>query len=163
MDPISAIGIAAASAQLAGVAGQGLLLGIGFLKGLKKAPTRLSAVLNDIEVSTARIIHLQETLDDDMSGLSTTLSEYQLSVLRRAVDDACGATAELQALLEPLFGGPTNSGTGARASARMLWKEVVSLKVERDIEEKLEKIGRRNDEVLRELQLSGLDIQTRIL
>lgn len=163
MDPVSAVGIAAASAQFAGVAGKRVLRGIGLLKGLKGTPTRLSALLSDIDKSITRIHHLQGLLDDDQSNLTRLLSPEQVATLRGAVGDAHNATTELQLVLDPLFGPQNNIGTGLRGSAKRLWRDVISVKVEKEIEENIDKVRRMNDEVLRELQLGGLDLETSIL
>lgn len=159
MDPVSAVGIAAVSLQFAGVAAKGVLGGIGFLKSLKETPVRLTELLSDVDKSVARIIHLQQTLQGPDSGPVRRLSHGQLLALRATVDDAYQATVSLQATLEPLFG---NQNAQTQTKTERMWRSVVSVKMERDIEKKLEKIQRHNDQIMRELQLSGLDIQMQL-
>jgi hypothetical protein len=159
MDPASAVGIAGVSLQFAVVAAQGVLGGIGFLRSLRKTPARLTELLRDVDRSVARIIHLQQTLQDPDSGPVRRLSDGQLLALRATVDDAYQATVSLQAALEPLFG---NQNAQTQSRTKKIWSSVVSVKMERDIEEKLQKIQRYNDQIMRELQLSGLDIQIQL-
>jgi len=159
MDPASAVGIAAASLQFAGVTVKGVLGGIGLLKSLKETPVRLTELLRDVDKSVARIIHLQQTIQGPDSGWVRRLSHVQLLALRATVDDAYQAMVRLQVTLEPLFG---NQNAETQTRAKRMWRSVVSLKMERDIEEKLETIQRHNDQIVRELQLSGLDIQIQL-
>lgn len=160
MDPVSAVGIAAVSLQFAGVAAKGALGGIGFLKSLKETPVRLAELLRDVDKSVARIIHLQQTLQGPDSGPVRQLSHSQLLALLATVGDAYQAMVSLQTTLEPLFG---NQNAQTQTRTKRMWRSVVSVKMERDIEEKLEKIRRHNDQVMRELQLSGLNIQIQLL
>lgn len=163
MDPISLVGLTAAAAQFAGVAGKGVLKSIGLLKGLKGTPARLSELLGDLDKSTTRIIRLLVTLRDDQSSLAKLLSTERLQALKGVVGDAGCASNELQSVLEPLFGPQSHGSTGLRAGAKKLWRDVVSVTMEKDIEGKLDKARRMNDEVLRELQLAGLDLNASTL
>lgn len=163
MDPVSLVGITAAAVQFAGVTGKGLLKGIGLLRGLADTPARLSKLLGDIEKSTARIIRLLATLNDDQSDLVKLLSTKQLKALKDTVNDALSAATELQSALEPLFGTHSHSERGFRAGAKKMWRDVVSVKAERSIGEKLDNVCRMNEEVLRELQLAGIDLNTSTL
>lgn len=158
MDPISAVGIAAASLQFAGVAAKGILGAIGFLKSLKEAPVRLTELLCDTEKSVARIIHLQQTLQDPKSALVQRLSHSQHAALATIVNDACQTTISLQEMLGPLF----RTQNAQSQNVTKLWRSVVSVKMGRDIENKIEKIQRLNNQIMRELQLSGLDIQIQL-
>jgi hypothetical protein len=158
MDPISAVGIAAASLQFAGVAAKGILDTIGFLKSLKEAPVRLTELLCDTDKSVARIIHLQQTLQDPESALVQRLSHSQHAALATIVNDACQTTISLQEMLGPLF----RTQNAQSQNVTKLWRSVVSVKMGRGIENKLEKIQRLNNQIMRELQLSGLDIQIQL-
>jgi hypothetical protein len=160
VDPASVIGIAAASLQFTAVTVRGVLGGIGFLKSLKGTPVRLTELLYDVDKSIVQIVHLRQTLQDPDSGPVRKLGPSQLQALRATVDDGYQATVSLQATLEPLFGSQ-NAQTQIRT--RRIWKSVVSVKIEREIEEKLEKIQWHNNEITRGIQLSGLDAQMQLL
>jgi hypothetical protein len=61
-------------------------------------------------------------------------------------------------MLGPLF----RTQNAQSQDVTKLWRSVVSVKMGRDIENKLEKIQRLNNQIMRELQLSGLDIQIQL-
>ena len=160
MDPISAVGIAAAALRSASVAAKGVLGAIGLLKSLKETPVRLTELLCDTDKSVTRIIHLQQILQDPESVLVQRLSSSQHSALATIVNDACQTTVILQETLEPLF---RNQIAQSQGVTKKLWRSVVSVKMERGLENQLERIQRLNNQIMRELQLSGLDIQIELL
>ena len=154
MDPLSAIGTVAASVQFADVAFRSILKTIKFLKALEGTPARTKKLLSDVDKSIARIVQIQQTLQSGPDNDLSVLSAVQLAALESSLNDGLRAMSGLQALLEPLvLGQNVHSGT------RRLWNAVVSKKLWPDIEEYLEDIQRHNDNILRELQLSGINMQ----
>ncbi|KAK3994244.1 hypothetical protein QBC44DRAFT_49185 [Cladorrhinum sp. PSN332] len=148
MEPISALSIAAASFQFV----EAVIHGIRLLRKLKDgAPTKFSELLDDTEKSLARIIQIQRSLNDGASTFSKSLSSSQITALQRATQDVCHATEDLQRALKPVFG---SSGT------KKFWKYVVSVKMEPGIETMLNRIRRSGDQLMRELQLAGLEVET---
>lgn len=85
MDPVSAVGIAASSLQLASVVFITALKPIQLVKDLKAMPERLSNPLADAEKSIDRLLSVQSMLDDPSSKVASILDKTQISRLKVAV------------------------------------------------------------------------------
>lgn len=154
MDPISAIGTVAASVQFADVAFRGILQTIKFLRALEGTPAKIKKLLAGVDKSIIRIVQIQRTLQKSPNHGSSLLSTAQLAALNCSLSDGLQAMNGLQTLLEPLV-----RAQDGQSGPRRLWNAVVARKLWPDIEEYLQDIQRQNDDILRELQLSGLDMQ----
>ncbi|KAK3388497.1 hypothetical protein B0T20DRAFT_364503 [Sordaria brevicollis] len=159
MDPASAIGIAAAAFQFAQLTAKATAKGVGLLRSLKETPSKLKELLSVVEISNKQTASLQESLSDPASTLAAALPHDQLSFLRTNVDEAARITRELQKELESLFGSQKRGLTGAKK----LWRDVLSVKRERALEEKLNKMKWYNGEIERGLQVSVLALAGQIL
>ncbi|KAK4167788.1 hypothetical protein QBC43DRAFT_285681 [Cladorrhinum sp. PSN259] len=144
MDPISVVGIAAASLQFIETS----IHGIKVLRRLKDTPVKFARLLADAEKSLVRIVQLRGALDDGGSALSKTLSSSQADVLRKTIKDIHDATEDLQVALRPIFGFTGTKG---------FWKHVMSVKMESTIEQMLHRIRRCGDQLMQELQVAGLE------
>lgn len=75
------------------------------------------------------------------------------------MDDAYQATVNLQHTLEPLF---RKTNIAVHGWAKIAWRSVVSIQIERSIAEKIARIERLNGEVESEMQLIGLEMGANI-
>jgi hypothetical protein len=152
MDPVSAVSVAAASLHFASA-----VLGcIKILIGLKDAPARLIQLLRDVDKSVVRIAHLQQMLQDPASELVQKLNPIQLDTLRAAVDDGYQSVLRFQGSVQPILGDQNGK---TQAMTKRIWRSLISVKFERQLEEKLERIRWNDNEILRSLQACGLDLQ----
>lgn len=157
MDPVSAVGLAASSLQLASFVFTAALRSIRVVKDLKDVPTRLRGCLADTENSVRRLSNLQSTLTDPNSKLRSVLNQSQLSNLESVVRDGHDATEALHRKLESLF--PQQTASSSRHRVKAVWKNVVSLGMEKEVEDAARRIQRLNDEIARELQIADLESQ----
>ncbi|CAI4212300.1 unnamed protein product [Parascedosporium putredinis] len=103
MDPASALGVAAASVQLSGVAAIAVLRGIGILKTFKETPANLAELLIDVERSILSTLNLRNQLMNPASNLRQRLPSGQHQALHDALDETYEATLGLQEIIEPLL------------------------------------------------------------
>ncbi|KAK7414548.1 hypothetical protein QQX98_006575 [Neonectria punicea] len=152
MDPISAIGVAAASIQFADFSAKALLGSIRLLQSLRDAPKQVAALLHDVDKSIKRLVDLRARIQSDTDPLTQTLSRNQLETLRDVVSEGYQAVADLQNALDRVKFLPSDS------KARKSWKSFLSAEMSRDIEIHLGRIQRQHSEMLQQLQLAGLDV-----
>ncbi|EFR05043.1 hypothetical protein MGYG_08048 [Nannizzia gypsea CBS 118893] len=150
MDPVTALGIAAAAVQFAAVAVKGIKGGIGLLMRLDKTPGELKDLLDDVKQSIDRAAQW------DTLRLTRQLSNEQADALRGAANDAEQAMKDLQATLNSIF--PDQNGR-APSVTRRIWRSIISVKKEYEIKAKLERIKRLNDAVTHQLQLCIVDME----
>jgi hypothetical protein len=156
MDPVSAVSVAAASLHFASA----VLGSIRILIDLKDAPAQLTQLLHDVDKSVVCIAHLQQTLQDPASRLLQKLNPTELETLRATVNDGYQLILSLQSSLQSILGDWNGK---AQAMGKRIWRRLVSLKFECELEEKLERIRWNDNEILQSLQACGLDLQAHIL
>ncbi|KAM5474627.1 hypothetical protein MferCBS49748_000033 [Microsporum ferrugineum] len=157
MDPVTALGVAAASVQFAAAAGKSLQVGIQVLRRLKETPGQLRELLDDVTKSIDRITQQQEAILGPAASLKCRLTQKQELDLREAAKDAADAMDDLKAVLDRLF--PSQNGQ-TQSIARKIWTSLVSVKKEKEIKGKLERIKRLNGSVTHQLQLISLNLHT---
>lgn len=127
MDPASALGVAAASVQLSGVAAIAVLRGIGILKTFKETPANLAELLIDVERSILSTLNLRNQLMNPASNLRQRLPSGQHQALHDALDETYEATLGLQEIIEPLLA----DSSVAASRGKRVWKTMVSIKKKR--------------------------------
>ncbi|KAI9164088.1 hypothetical protein HJFPF1_05724 [Paramyrothecium foliicola] len=154
MDPITAVGAVAASIQLTQFSFNAIFKTTKFLKDLASQPQRIGELLSDTDRSVSRMMNLKLSLKNVNSKLPQRLTPDQLIALDTSIDHGLKAAESLTALLEPIF-----KSKATQSKRKLMWKMVISKTIESDVEEHLDKIQRHNDTIMKELQLSGLDLQ----
>lgn len=155
MDPVSALGVAAASVQLSGVAAITVLRGIGILKTFKETPANLAELLIDVERSIPSTLNLRNQLMNPASDLRQRLPSGQHQALYDALDDTYEATLGLQEIMEPLLA----DSSVVSSRRKRVWRTMVSIKKEKEIKKKLERVQWLNGQVMKELQITSLHLQ----
>ncbi|OIW33342.1 hypothetical protein CONLIGDRAFT_171939 [Coniochaeta ligniaria NRRL 30616] len=154
MDPVSAIGLAASSLQLASFVFTAALKSIRLVKDLKDVPARLRVCLADAENSVHRLWNLQSMLADPNSKLGSLLTQSQRCRFESVVRDGHDATEALHKNLGSLF--PQQTVSSSRDRVKAAWKNVVSLGMEKEVEDAAKRIQRLNDEIAREFHIINL-------
>ncbi|KAH7125857.1 hypothetical protein EDB81DRAFT_860557 [Dactylonectria macrodidyma] len=152
MDPVSVIGVAAASIQFADIGVKALLGSIRTLQNLRDAPKQIAVLLHDVDKSIKRLADLETRLQDDTDPLAQRLSRDQHQTLRDVVSEGCQAVVDFQNTLGRVKSLPGDS------KARKVWKSFLGVEMSRDIEIHLSRIQRQHSETLQQLQLAGLDV-----
>lgn len=150
-DPLSIIGGISAGMSLVSAAAQALLGTIKLMKDLKEIPARLVTLLDDVDDSISRLCSSCNAGAELFSGLAPP----QLDRLQRSTSSLCSALQEIHQLLTPLAASLSESGK----PIRRLWRSFLSLKLERDLWEKLRRLNMLNLEILRELGIISLEVQ----
>lgn len=158
MEPISAVGLAAGAVQFADVGSRALLGMIRVLKDLKQTPKRMAELLQDLDMSLQRIYALHNELQQHPSSMFSQLDAVQRQRIADCINTAYQATSSLRVTLDPLF--RTQNATSRDWIGRA-WRSVVSVTIEKDIEQKVVRIERIKGEVMRELQLANLEVHAR--
>ncbi|CAN8100330.1 unnamed protein product [Discula destructiva] len=163
---LAVVGGMSASLQLLQAAAEGLLATMKLVQDLRRVPKKLATVLKDINSSTRGLSHLCSVVLHPDYNVFQQLSDSQLRRLTSAAAAVVSVMAEINSLLTPLVGnGVYGQGSRPRQSklhintVRRLLKSIMSLTIESDICEKLARLGRLNLEMLRELNMIGLEIQ----
>jgi hypothetical protein len=154
-DPISVLGAAAAAVQFSDVAGRAILESVKLLKNLKETPNRMKEQLRDVTTSIDRIVVLRNTILAPGSSVSTHLTPQQRKRIDEAVSDADVALKSLHQSLQRLFPPRASNNT-----IKSCWRAVVSVASEKDIEEKAERINRKHQELMQELQMADVEMHT---
>lgn len=158
MEPVSAVGLAAGAVQFADIGVHTLIGMVKLLKRLKESPKRMAELLDDVDRSIQRIHALRDAIQHPNS-LFTHLSPTQFQRVMANVDDANQANIDLQNTLEPLF----RKGKIARRDwVKIAWRSVVSVSMEHRITEKFTRIEWLNQEIMSEMQLTGLEMQAKL-
>jgi hypothetical protein len=159
MDPVSALGAAAAGAQFFGAAAQSLVKTVSFVKDLQEVPQHLRQLLEDIK----RDITALDRLFRPESTFLQCLSVEQYATLSISMVQARRAMEELSNILSRLVATdaistvPHQKGKGK--AVKKLWKAVLSVKDEQDIEKKMTRVQRLIADLLRDLQVVGIQGQ----
>ncbi|KAJ8106464.1 hypothetical protein OPT61_g9521 [Boeremia exigua] len=151
-DPLSILGGVAAGVQLVSTAAQALLATIQLMKDLEEVPERLALLMCEVEASISRLCQSCNA----GSKIIRKLDIPQQNRLSKSAAALYTAMAEIHSVLTPLMYKSKRNGT---PSVRGLWQSFVSLKVERELTEKLKRLNRLNIEMIKELGLVGLEIQ----
>jgi hypothetical protein len=150
-DPLSIFSGVAAGIQLVSTAAQALLATIKLMKDLKDVPERVALLLGEVENSISRLCHSCNA----GSKIFQNLDPSQRDRLSRLATALYPALQEIYNALMPLMCNSKGKG----ASIRDLWQSLVSLKIERELSEKLKRLNRLNMEMIRELGMLGLEVQ----
>lgn len=155
MDPVSAIGVGAATLQLVDRTVTTLFGIIKLIRNLRDIPQRLEILLGDVEKAVHRVNSLQSALQDPTSRIVSQLQVSQAAALQALVHDARSAITDVYQKLQLVFGPQAQTGTKLKRA----WRAVVSIEFEKELERKLERIQRINDELTRQLQVASVEIQ----
>ncbi|KAK3176097.1 hypothetical protein OEA41_007419 [Lepraria neglecta] len=150
-DPLSIIGGLAAGIQLASTAAQALLATVKLIRDLKDIPERLTLLLGEVENSISRLCQSCNA----GSKILQNLDRPQLDRLSGSVAALYPVMLDIHNMLMPLVYTSKEKG----ASVRGLWQLLVSLKVEKELSQKLERLNGLNIEMIRELGILGLEVQ----
>ncbi|KAJ9149539.1 hypothetical protein NKR19_g5699 [Coniochaeta hoffmannii] len=158
-DPVTILGAVAAGAQLVDVAASALLNTILLVKKLRDIPKKLAATLDDVEKSTSRVHYACSRMLLPGSKVSEQLDPGQISSLTQVADDLRQAMDVVCTTLGGVV-GPGLSGNGK--TIQRFWRSVLSVNVEKDVADQLERINRLNDELLRQLGMTSLELQAAV-
>lgn len=158
-EALAVLGAVAAAAQFAEVSAKVLIKTIRIVKDLREVPSKLSRLLDEVEASTSHVESLCFGILQDGSDICQQLQSPQcLEGLEQTITALYKAMEDVNMFLIPMAEFREGSPAQGRRIARM-WKSVVSLKMEKELPEKLERINRLNINVVRELSAVGLQIQ----
>ena len=156
-EPISLLGAAASAVQFGDVAGRALLETVKLLKNLKGTPTRMFQQLQDVTKSIERIFDICNMTLAPNTQVFIHLTPQQLQRIEDALLDAKLAMESLHQSLQRLFPKHTLAADNALGS---FWRAVVSVTKEDEIEGKVQRINRLNQELMRELQIADLEMHS---
>jgi hypothetical protein len=151
-DPLSIFGAAAAATQLVATI---LLESIRLAKDLKDVPNKLALTLYDVERSTTQFQHMCGVVLQPGSNVFAQLDPAMLGGLVNTTTELRQAMKEVQSILQPLV----DTNPSRTKPFQRLWRSIMSLVKEKDVEEKLRRIDRLNLEVIQQLAITGLDLQ----
>ncbi|OAQ65837.1 hypothetical protein VFPPC_07481 [Pochonia chlamydosporia 170] len=158
-EALAVLGAAAAAVQFAETSARLLIKTIRLVKDLKEVPLKLAKLLEEVETSTNHVDSLFLSLLQDDSALYTQVkSPAHLNGLVETITALQKATEEMNMFLAPMAEFKEGSISKGRRMAR-LWKSAVSLTMEKELSEKLERLNRLNNNVVRELSVVSLQVQ----
>ncbi len=155
MDPITALGVGGAAVQFAAVAFDAALGTIKLARELRDVPQRSA-----LSSTTSRRRHSgyatsRRPLQDPASRIATRLQGPQIGILASLVKDGQEAVDVVHRKLESLLGPRAR----AASKLRKVWRAVVSVTLESELETDLGRVRRINDELIRQLQIASIDMQ----
>ncbi|KAK9783949.1 putative Fungal N-terminal domain-containing protein [Seiridium cardinale] len=153
MDPLTILGAAAASAQMASYAVKGVLRTAQLFKEINHAPSQALDLLSYIEREATAVNRLLRPDSPVFSQLSTS----QYAQLCPYAIDARKALEAVQKVLQALEDDHKNP---EGKLVPRVWKSIITAKVVRDIESDLKVIERLNASLIRELNVSGFETQS---
>lgn len=142
----------AAGMQLVQTAAEALLATIKLMRALKGIPEKLALLLNDVDDSITRLCNSCNA----GSKLFLSLDQAKTERLSQCATALYPVLQEIHRMLIPLI----KDHKGRSGPFRRLWKTLVSLSVEKELSEKLERLDRLNIEIVRELGMIGLEMQS---
>lgn len=148
-DPFSILGGAAAGLQLVPTGAQALLTTLKLIKELRDMPRMLCSLLNEVDDSASRLY----SSCSNGAQLMQELEPAQAGRLAQCVVVLHTTLQIIQSMLTPLI----VAKPGRAAGLSQLWKSVLYLSMRREVEEKLQRLNRQNIELIRELELIGLE------
>jgi hypothetical protein len=159
MEPITALGAAAGGLQLVDVAARALMGVVRLARNLRDAPTRTEKLLVDVDRSVAQILHISATLLQPGSRFCDGLSPDQVTRLSTCALQTGEAMDALRILLGSLCGAGHSGGSRGKAILQRTWSAVIAAHKQDEVSELLARAERLNLEIVRELELIGLEMQ----
>lgn len=158
MDPVSALGTAAAGAQFVGLAVKSLLGVAKLVQDMKDEPRRAVELLKWIENEADSMCRLLHPDSPVFSYLSTTqyIQIAPCAINTRKVLDKVAAV--LSPVVQNMNDLKSRRDFGNKII--LLWKSIFTIKMMKDIESDLSTIRTLNATLLRELQVSGFETQS---
>ncbi|KAM0809546.1 putative Fungal N-terminal domain-containing protein [Seiridium cardinale] len=153
MDPLTILGAAAASAQMASYAVKGVLRTAQLFKEINHAPSQALDLLSYIEREVTAVNRLLRPDSPVFSQLST----IQYAQLCPYAIEARKALEAVQKVLQALE--HDHKSPEGKLVPRV-WKSIITAKVVRNIESDLKVIERLNTCLIRELNVSGFETQS---
>lgn len=147
-DPINVLGTAAV---------RSLLESIKLLSNLNKTPKRMKQQLSDVTKSIERMLVFRNTILASGSPVFFHLKPQQLKRIDEAVSEANLAMENLHQSLQLLFPQQTSD---ANNTMKSLWRAVVSVTKEKDVQEKVQRINRIHQELMLDLLMTDLELHT---
>jgi hypothetical protein len=151
-DPITILGAVAASAQLVELTVKALLKTMD----LRHIPKKMAVLFEDVEKSTTRVRHIFSVLLEPGSEVFHQLDPTQFGSLSKVAMELRQAMDEVNTTLKP-FVQP--GGLGKEKASQRIWRSVMSVKLEKDVLEKLERIDRLNHQVNQQLAVTNVGLQ----
>ena len=159
MEPITALGAAAAGLQLVDVAARALMGAVGLARNLRDAPARTEKLLVDVDRSVAQILHISATLLQPGSRFCDALSPDQVTRLSTCASQTGDAMDALRILLVSLCGAGHPGSSRGKAILQRAWSAVIAAHKQDEVSELLARAERLNLDMIRELELIGLEMQ----
>ncbi|KAH7391171.1 hypothetical protein DE146DRAFT_663677 [Phaeosphaeria sp. MPI-PUGE-AT-0046c] len=156
MDPISAVGLAAGTAQFLDIGCKAIIGTLKLLRDIKDTPSWLRDLSNDIEKSFKHIQILQETIERSSFEDLVQPNHVQIQTADEAIRSAYDAMMDLKKALEPFSRDQVLLRHGRW---RRAWTSVSSVTERSSIEQKMQKVMLLNHEVSRALQIIQLGMQ----
>ncbi|RKL45848.1 hypothetical protein BFJ72_g3395 [Fusarium proliferatum] len=150
-DPLSIVGGVAAGLQLVSAAGKALLATIKLLQDLQEVPGQLAQLLREVDDSISRLCYSCRGGSHAFGNLDPVQEKRLVSI----ADSLHPVLQEIHNMITPLF----SDRQGKRKAMSQLWNSIISLKVEKELSQKLERLNRLNIEMVRELGVVGLEVQ----
>ncbi|KAF5675335.1 hypothetical protein FCIRC_7318 [Fusarium circinatum] len=150
-DPLSIVGGVAAGLQLVSAAGKALLATIKLLQDLQEVPGQLAELLREVDDSISRLCYSCRGGSQAFGNLDPAQEKRLISI----ADSLHPILQEIHSMITPLF----SDRKGKRQAMSQLWDSIISLKVEKELSQKLERLNRLNIEMVRELGVVGLEVQ----
>ena len=159
MEPITTLGAAAAGLQLIDVAARALMGVVGLARNLRDAPARTERLLVDVDRSVAQILYISATLLQSGSRFCDGLSPDQVTRLSTCALQTSEAMDALRILLGSLCGAGHSGGSRGKTILQRTWSAVIAAHKQDEVSELLARAERLNLEMIRELELVGLEMQ----
>ena len=156
MDPVSAVGVAAGTAQFVDIGGRALVGALKLLRELRDTPKWICQLSEDLEKSFQRIRTLQQLIEQLELEESGRPSQAQVKAASDAVKDAYEATTNLKKTLDPYAQDPDSS---TQKRWRKTWKAMISVTERSNIEQQIQQVLFLNHEVSRALQVIQFESQ----
>lgn len=150
------LGAVAAGTQLFDLAATALLKTVRLVKDLRDVPQKMAVLLADVEKSTTRVQYIFSVVLQPGSKVLEQLNATQADNLTKAATELQQAMNDVNVILTPLVGTQTS---GKSKLPQRIWRAVVAVKVEKDVTEKLERVGRLNNEVTQQLGITNVELQ----
>lgn len=166
MDPLTSLGTVAASVQLVGVAARALLGTVSVVRDLRDAPAHTALLLSDVNRSTSHILSISNALLQAGARLFDAIPAAQLAHLASCTAQMRLAMEELQTLLsslcnnsQPSTPGQLSNADRGKAAIKRAWNSVVAVHRRDDIARMLARVDRLNLEMIKLLEIAGLEMQ----
>jgi len=159
MEPLTALGAAAASVQLVELAARSIMGATTLVRKLREIPERTAKLLVDVDRSAQRIVNMSTLLLQPNPRTRSGLSTEQCARLSNCAAEARRAMDDLQRLLASLCDNSAPGSNRGKAVVQRTWKAVTAVYKQDQVAEMLSRVDRLNLEVVRELELVSLEMQ----